>query len=68
MAHSSQIRSLRHPATVFDRLMTIMIKLASYGLVHCDFNEFNLLINESEQITLIDFPQMVSVTHTNAEE
>jgi hypothetical protein len=38
------------------------------GLVHCDFNEFNLLIDDDDHLTLIDFPQMVSVTHANAEE
>eukprot|EP00301_Raphidiophrys_heterophryoidea_P025239 c8427_g1_i1.p1 GENE.c8427_g1_i1~~c8427_g1_i1.p1 ORF type:complete len:548 (-),score=126.36 c8427_g1_i1:148-1791(-) len=63
----SQIRSLRHPGKVFHQLMEVMIRLANYGLIHCDFNEFNLLISEDEQITLIDFPQMVSIRHLNAE-
>lgn len=36
------------------------------GLVHCDFNEFNLLVDDSEVLTLIDFPQMVSTSHLNA--
>jgi RIO kinase 2 len=48
--------------------MDLIYRLATKGLIHCDFNEFNLLINEDEQLTLIDFPQMVSVSHANAEE
>jgi len=34
--------------------------------VHCDFNEFNLLVDDEERVTLIDFPQMVSTSHLNA--
>ena len=39
---------------------------AEHGLVHGDFNEFNLMANEEEEITVIDFPQMTSTTHPNA--
>ncbi|CAN0447454.1 unnamed protein product, partial [Scytosiphon promiscuus] len=42
--------------------------LARHGLIHCDFNEFNMLVDEEERLTLIDFPQMVSTRHANAEE
>lgn len=47
--------------------MILIVRLANYGLIHSDFNEFNILINEKEEITLIDFPQMVSIDHENAE-
>lgn len=113
-----------NPGAVFDHLMTLMLRLASCGLIHCDFNEFNLLAHvpgteqgtvadvilreaqarhgqsgnagseagsdagdaEDEtgvtpihplshvpgtdgiQVTLIDFPQMVSLDHPNAGE
>jgi len=33
-----------------------IIRLAEHGLVHGDFNEFNLLIDDDENITIIDFP------------
>jgi len=36
--------------------MELIIKLATYGLVHGDFNEFNLMIDDDENITMIDFP------------
>src|SRR5690606_13907328 len=35
-------------------------------LIHGDFNEFNLLIDDNERLFMIDFPQMVSTTHINA--
>jgi len=69
LSHGYQMNSvqlLRHPAKVFDTLMQLICRLASYGLIHCDFNEFNLLIDDEEQVTLIDFPQMVSTSHINA--
>ena len=62
----NSIQKLRHPALVFDRLMELVCRLASYGLIHCDFNEFNLLVNDEEEPTLIDFPQMISTDHSNA--
>ncbi|KAM9955519.1 hypothetical protein ACTFIW_008848 [Dictyostelium discoideum] len=63
----TQIVQLRHPSKVYSELMNLIVKLASYGLIHGDFNEFNILINDEEEITLIDFPQMVSTSHLNAE-
>jgi len=47
--------------------MNLILKLASYGLIHGDFNEFNILVKESGEPILIDFPQMVSTSHPNAE-
>jgi hypothetical protein len=48
--------------------MKLIVKLARYGLIHGDFNEFNLMITHEEEVVLIDFPQMVSTSHPNAEE
>lgn len=86
-----QVRQLRDPRKVYESLMELISRLAGLGLVHCDFNEFNLLassqrppvschavfvtnsrvcsqqVDDKEDITLIDFPQMVSVNHANAE-
>jgi RIO kinase 2 len=66
----SQIRSgrLEDPKPVFLQCIAIISRLASHGLIHCDFNEFNLMLDESNMIILIDFPQMVSFEHPNAEE
>lgn len=53
---------------VFNASLEILKRLAQCGLVHCDFNEFNLMVDEQYQVTLIDFPQMVSSNHINASE
>ncbi|KAI8024641.1 G patch domain-containing protein TGH [Camellia lanceoleosa] len=44
----------------------LVVRLAEHGLIHCDFNEFNIMIDDDEKVTMIDFPQMVSVSHRNA--
>ena len=62
----SQVKDMQNPAKVYEELLNIVIKLAEYGLVHGDFNEFNLMINDEEEITIIDFPQMTSTSHPNA--
>jgi len=61
------VRELKNPEKVYSTLMDLLVKLANYGLIHGDFNEFNILINDDEEITLIDFPQMVSIEHENAQ-
>ncbi|KAL2189729.1 RIO1-domain-containing protein [Thermothelomyces heterothallicus CBS 203.75] len=74
-----QIASVPDPAALYAELISLILRLAKHGLIHGDFNEFNILIREDradEQdpdspITLtpvlIDFPQMVSMDHPNAE-
>ncbi|CAM0953584.1 unnamed protein product [Alopecurus aequalis] len=62
-----QIRELQNPDNVFDKILGLVIRLAEHGLIHCDFNEFNIMIDGSEIVTMIDFPQMVSVSHRNAQ-
>jgi len=51
---------------VYNELMNLILRLACNGLIHGDFNEFNLMINDANEITLIDFPQMMSISHSNA--
>ncbi|XP_032230238.2 serine/threonine-protein kinase RIO2 [Nematostella vectensis] len=62
-----QVHNLNDPGAVYSDLMELIVKLASFGLIHCDFNEFNLMLNDKDQITVIDFPQMVSISHLNAQ-
>ncbi|KAM0507577.1 hypothetical protein ACHAP9_002982 [Verticillium nonalfalfae] len=78
-----QISAVPDPATLYGDLIDLILRFAKHGLIHGDFNEFNLLIKEvssvefteageeKETITLvpivIDFPQMVSMDHVNAE-
>ena len=91
-----QIQSVPDPAGLYAELIDVILRLASFGLIHGDFNEFKILLKEdgmpkepgtktskseeeqsqepetkSRDIKLtpiiIDFPQMVSIDHTNAE-
>lgn len=63
-----QVRELGNPKPILQKIWHWMVKLLEAGLVHCDFNEFNLMINDDEELTIIDFPQMISVNHENAKE
>ncbi|KAI6091406.1 RIO1-domain-containing protein [Hypoxylon rubiginosum] len=86
-----QISEVPDPAALYAELISMILRLAQHGLIHGDFNEFNILIKEErskkqpssekgkdietveeeEKLTitpiLIDFPQMVSMDHQNAE-
>jgi RIO kinase 2 len=50
------VKSLGDPEKCYHELIDIIIRLAEHGLVHGDFNEFNLMVSEEEEITVIDFP------------
>lgn len=62
------IRDMSKPQVVLERLMRLLIRLGRAGIVHGDFNEFNLMIGEDSRVTLIDFPQIVHIHHPNARE
>lgn len=52
----------------------MLTSLAKVGLIHGDLNEFNIMVRDSptqntnRQLTMIDFPQMISINHENAPE
>ncbi|KAI2624183.1 RIO1-domain-containing protein [Hypoxylon sp. NC1633] len=104
-----QVSRVPDPAALYADLIALILRLARHGLIHGDFNEFNILIKEEREekkpapsssakgkevekaagreekegdrdddddelngtrtVTpiLIDFPQMVSMDHQNAE-
>lgn len=41
-----QIASVSDPAGLYAELLTLIVQLASFGLIHGDFNEFNILLEE----------------------
>lgn len=64
-------------AWLYSELMSLILRLAEHGLIHGDFNEFNLIwepptatgteeTSPMGRIVIIDFPQMVSTRHPNA--
>ncbi|KAJ7492552.1 RIO1 family-domain-containing protein [Mycena latifolia] len=63
-----QISEVPSPGKLYSTLMDLIVRFAHAGLIHGDFNEFNILIRrESGLPVVIDFPQMVSTSHENAE-
>jgi len=63
-----QIADVPSPGKLYSALMDIIVRFARAGLIHGDYNEFNILIRrESGEPVVIDFPQMVSTSHENAE-
>lgn len=69
------VDSVPEPGKLYAELMEMIVALAKRGLIHGDFNEFNILIREDEHADgsvtltpiLIDFPQTVSTNHANAQ-
>ena len=37
---------VEHVASLFASLMALIVRLARAGLIHCDFNEFNIMVRE----------------------
>ncbi|KAL5114791.1 Serine/threonine-protein kinase rio2, partial [Pleosporales sp. CAS-2024a] len=72
-----QLSKLADPAPLYAELLAQIVRLAQHGLIHGDFNEFNILVDERQDPdddaslalipTMIDFPQMLSIDHANAE-
>ena len=56
------------PAELYDKLMNLLLKFASHGVIHGDFNEFNIMLDDDGKPVIIDFPQMVSTAHPDAKE
>lgn len=52
---------------LYDDLMNLIVRLGNCGVIHGDFNEFNIMITDDQKPILIDFPQMVSTSHPNAQ-
>lgn len=64
----NNIAEMGHPDKVFDEIIDLAISLLKVGIVHADFSEFNIMIDENENVTLIDFPQCIPYTFQEAEE
>jgi RIO kinase 2 len=63
----NNIQELGHPSRVFNDCIDFAVQLLKAGVVHADFSQFNLIIGENEEVTLIDFPQCLKHTNQNAE-
>jgi len=63
-----QISEVDDPADLYDKLMNLLLKFANHGVIHGDFNEFNIMVKDNGEPIIIDFPQMVSTNHPQAKE
>lgn len=64
LTHVMQVNNVEE---LYDELMNLIMRFADSGVIHGDFNEFNIMITEDEKPVIIDFPQMISTEHANAE-
>ncbi|XP_072937909.1 uncharacterized protein RIOK2 [Epargyreus clarus] len=63
----THVTSVPDAEALYDELMNLIVRLGNCGVIHGDFNEFNIMIDEDGHPIIIDFPQMVSTRHPNAE-
>ena len=65
----NKVEEIKDKNIVYHKMMDFIYKLGENGLIHGDFNEFNILlnINKPDEIVVIDFPQMISINHPEAE-
>lgn len=67
------LRKHKNIPKLYSDLMLFIVKLANSGLIHCDFNEFNIMIKNKVEdsddcgFVVIDFPQCISIEHKDAD-
>lgn len=61
-----QITEIGHPDILYNTLMNLLLKFANHGVIHGDYNEFNIMVSDEGDPIIIDFPQMVSTSHPEA--
>eukprot|EP01061_Rhynchopus_euleeides_P018425 TRINITY_DN304_c1_g1_i1.p2 TRINITY_DN304_c1_g1~~TRINITY_DN304_c1_g1_i1.p2 ORF type:complete len:518 (+),score=249.33 TRINITY_DN304_c1_g1_i1:78-1631(+) len=62
----TNVKEIENANKVFKDAIDLIIRFAQYGLIHGDFNEFNLMLTDDDELIVIDFPQMTSTSHPNA--
>lgn len=60
-----KVKTIKDKPYVYTQAMEMIKSLTKHGLIHCDYNEFNLMLDDNEKLYVIDFPQMVSTSHVN---
>uniref|UniRef100_A0A1B0D8F7 non-specific serine/threonine protein kinase n=2 Tax=Phlebotomus papatasi TaxID=29031 RepID=A0A1B0D8F7_PHLPP len=62
----TNVKEVENVEALYDDLMELIVSLGNCGVIHGDFNEFNIMVTDEGKPILIDFPQMVSTSHPNA--
>jgi len=60
------IAEVDDPSELYSKLMNLLLKFAGCGVIHGDYNEFNIMLDEEGNPVIIDFPQMISTAHPEA--
>ena len=47
----TQVRHIKEPEKAYNEMMELILRLGRHGLIHCDFNEYNLILGYDESIT-----------------
>jgi RIO kinase 2 len=61
-----RIEEIADKEKAYNDLISLLVKITERGLVHGDFNEFNILVDKDQNMYIIDFPQMISLEHDDA--
>ena len=68
LCHVQRIDTQEEIRSLFEKALAMLVRFSENGLIHGDYNEFNLISNEEgTKLTVIDFPQCISVSHPNAD-
>lgn len=62
----TNVNEVENVQGLYEDLMNLIVRLGNCGVIHGDFNEFNIMVTDEAKVILIDFPQMVSTSHENA--
>ena len=63
----SHVREMAGVPEIYTQCIELLKKFYQHGLIHSDYNEFNLMIDQDIKIRIIDFPQTISISHPNSD-
>ncbi|MFW9830315.1 MAG: RIO1 family regulatory kinase/ATPase [Candidatus Thorarchaeota archaeon] len=62
-----QVLELRNASNVLEQILNqAYLAYHKAELIHGDLSEYNIIVNEQEEITIFDWPQWQPITHPNA--
>ncbi len=62
------VNTIDDPEFVYEQVLDFIKQSWDAGFIHGDLSEFNIIINDEAEITVIDFPQAEKTNHPNADE
>ncbi|MCS7125987.1 MAG: AarF/UbiB family protein [Aigarchaeota archaeon] len=62
----SSAQFIKDPSKIFSKILDNIIRMYNSGIVHSDLSIYNILVTQSEEIVIIDWPQWVRIDHPMA--